>query len=142
MNKISISAGVLPDRLIEGSLNAAMYAGTLVSIVAAGVIGVDAKDSASSNRDVLLLKEQDLSAGGNVKNQIPSGEYGAAIVSIPGNSYAVRVAAANNLASIGLGLSRDGAGALKLSGATDEILFVTEEVVNVTSARLVRVRRV
>lgn len=127
--------GVAATAMRPGSLAARSGANGLIeSAVAATVFGVEP----------LLTIETPASQGGSISTSWDSGDTVPAVNLRPGEFALALVKVGNNITAKGTPLAAAGDGTLKIAatGGTEQILFVADEIKNVTgSAQLVRVKR-
>jgi hypothetical protein len=127
---ICAEAGILPGMLVQ---QAAANAGLEVNDTAA---------TASFNKKVLVANRNELMSR-NVDEVWTENDTMQALVPRSGEFFNVMVAAGNNITDLNTGLTVDGAGKLTIAAndGTVPVLFLANEIVNVTADTLVEVYR-
>lgn len=129
--------------IVEGKAVDAIAPGTLVERTAAGL--ATSNDAATVfGSEPLVAKEQGSHISDSALQAYTIGDTAQAIAVRSGEFVLCKVAAANNLTRKGIALASAGDGSLKIAATdgTENVLFHSEQVVNVTTAQLVLVKRV
>lgn len=138
-----VDGGSQRPLIVEGAAVDAIVPGKLVVQTSSG-LATSAKTDADFSQTALVALEIGNHRGASVTTAYTVGDTARAVALRDGELAHVRVAAGNNITAKGTALTADGAGSLKIAAAVDgtkKILFVADEVVNVTTAQLVRVRK-
>lgn len=129
--------------IVEGKALDAIAPGTLVERT---TTGMSTSNDASTvfGTEVLVAKEQGSHISDTALQAYTIGDTAMAIAVRSGEFVLCKVAAGNNITRKGMALSSAGDGSLKIAATdgTDNVLFNSDQVVNVTTAQLVRVKRV
>ena len=107
--------------------------------------GVDADNQADTVSAPLMVADYDFLKAGDVDTAWPDDSQVVFRMLTPNMRANVRVSSGNNITRRGLGLARDGsatAGHLKIAQTGDEVVAISDEIINVTANGLVRVRGV
>lgn len=145
-NKIYVGAAdsaTYKHHLVEGLAVDAIVPGTLVKQTAAGLATSD-KAATVFDSEALVAIEQGVHVGAEITTAYTIGDTAMAAQARSGEFFLVRVAAAQNITSKGVGLSSNGDGSLKIAATdgTEQILFYSDEIVNTGgAAALVLVRK-
>ena len=126
---------------VEGvCLTASLLPGTVVEQVATGL--QTNASAATVFGQMPLVADMDLLRQKTVDDAWVQNENMQAVRVRENEFVNVLVAAGNNITARGVGLSLNGSGLLKiaLTDGTEQILFYSDEIINVTANALVRVR--
>ena len=128
--------------LVEGVAGDAFKPGTLLKQTAAGLATSD-QAATVFNSEAIVAKEQGSHLGAKIDTPYAVGDTAVGIVVRSGEFVMAQVAAGTNITSKGMALASNGAGALTLALAdgTQQVLFYSAEVKNMTAAGLVLVRK-
>ena len=134
--------------IVEGLIVDNFAAGELLKQTASG-LATSAKDATVFDSECIVAQEIGAGIGGDITTLATVGDTGFGIAVCSGQFANVRVANTQNITSKGVAMSSNGDGTLKIAvvpavvGATSEqVLFYSDEIVNVTSAgTLVRMRK-
>lgn len=127
-------------QVIEALMAAAILPGSLVQLDATGKIAVH---STAGGPGVALVLQHNYIGGGDIRDAVPSGDTGAAIMCEDSVDYYMRVKAGEVLLeNEGLVSAGDGTLAKSSTPATDKVLFFSREKITVgAEAQLVKVRK-
>lgn len=129
--------------IVEGLVVDDFAAGELLEQTASGL---QTSDNAATvfNSECIVAQEIGASIGGDIDTLATVGDTGFGIVVRSGEFANVRVATTQNITTKGTAMSSNGDGTLKIAATDDsqQILFYSDEIVNVTVAgTLVRMRK-
>lgn len=127
-------------QVIEALMAAAVKPGSLVMLDSSGKIAVHAT---AGGTGVPLVLQHNYIGGGDIRDTVPAGDTGAAIMCEDDVDYHMLVKAGEVLLeNEGLISNGDGALAKSTTPATDHILFYSREKITVgVEAQLVKVRK-
>lgn len=127
---------------IEGLVVDDFSPGELLVQTASG-LATSAKASTVFDQEAIIAMEQGAHVGADITTKWVVGETGKAINARSGEFVNVFVNSGNNITTKGMAMSSNGDGTLKIAvtDGTEQILFYSDEIVNVASDQLVLMRK-